>query len=89
MSQSQEFQAHARLFASRAADRLREAARKLDDAYTGDTLPSDTLTVIEATRSGMFDAMSCLAHASHNHALAVLHKEREKNARGLEGGGVA
>ena len=79
MSQSQDFQAHAHMFASRAADRLREAARELDDAYKGDPLPSDTMTAIETARAGLIDAMSSLGHASHNHALAVLQREREKN----------
>lgn len=78
MSQSQEFQAQARMFANRAADRLREATAKVQHAYDGDPLPSDTMQALEALRSGMFDAYTCIGHASHQHALAVLHKEREK-----------
>ena len=88
MTQSQDFQARAHMFATRAADRLREAAKRLDGAYTGDALPSDTMTAIESARAGLIDAMSCLGHASHNHALAVLHKEREKNAPDIEGSGA-
>ena len=78
MSQSKEFQSQARMFAHRAADRLREAAERIQHAYDGDPLPSDTMQALEAARTGMFDAYTCIGHASHQHALAVLHKEREK-----------
>lgn len=82
MSQSAEFQFAAREFARRAADRLRRAALKLDEAYAGDPLPSDTMSAVEAARTGIIDAMSCLGHASHQHVLAVLHGERERAGGG-------
>jgi hypothetical protein len=78
MTQSAQFQQQASMFANRAADRLQEAAKKVRNAYENDALPSDTMTALETLRGALFDAYTCIGHASHQHALAVLHKEREK-----------
>lgn len=78
MTQSDDFRAQAEFLANRAADRLQEAAKKLRDAYKQEPLPSDTLRALELIRNAAFDAYTCLAHASHQHALAVLHRERER-----------
>ena len=77
-TESEQWQQQAHTFALRAADRLREAATKLEDAYTGEPLPADTARAHEALRNGTFDAFTCLGHAAHHHALAILHKERER-----------
>ena len=77
MTDSEQFQSKARFFATRAAQHLRNAAAALETAYTGEPLPSDSMHALEKVNSGIRDALACMAHATHQHALAVLHKERE------------
>lgn len=79
MTDSEHFQNKARFFATRTAHHLREAAAALDGAYTDAALPSDSMHALEKVNSGIRDALACMAHATHQHALAVLHKERERS----------
>lgn len=78
MTDSEQFQSKARFFATRTAQHLRNAAAALDTAYTDAALPSDSMHALEKVNGGIRDALACMAHATHQHALAVLHKEREK-----------
>jgi len=79
MRDSDGFQNEARMFALRAADHLRATADKLRDTYPDLLQPSDTMEALEILRTGVQSAESCLAHAAHQHALAVLHRERERH----------
>lgn len=79
---SQQFQTKAHEFAHYAAMRLRAAATKLEDAFTGEPLAQDAMDAVEALGSGVWAAQSCIAHAAHQSALAVLHRERERNGEG-------
>lgn len=79
MTDSEHFQTKARFFATRTAHHLREAAAALDTAYTDAALPSDSMHALEKVNNGIRDALACMAHATHQHALAVLHKERERS----------
>lgn len=76
---SQQFQTKAHEFAHHAALRLRAAATKLEEAFTGEPLAQDAMDAVEALGSGVWAAQSCIAHAAHQSALAVLHRERERN----------
>lgn len=76
---SAQFQREARELAHHAARRLREAAEKLETAFTGEPFAQDGMEVVEAVGTGVWAAQSCIAHAMHRHALAVLHAERERN----------
>lgn len=80
MSESQEFQTKAREHARNAAEKLRNAAKDIEDAYGSAPLPSDSLAVLNRFGSAVGTAQASLAHATHMHALAVLHGEREKTA---------
>lgn len=73
------FQREARALAHHAALRLREAAAKLETAFTDEPLAQDGMEVVEAVGTGVWAAQSCVAQAMHRHALAVLHAERERN----------
>lgn len=79
MSAADSFQNTARAFAISAAKHLREAATKLEETFPEVIQPSDTMRALEILRTGVHCAEISLAHASHNHALAVLHKERERS----------
>ena len=76
---SEQFQVKAHEFAHHAALRLRAAATKLEDAFTGEPLAQDAMDAVEALGSGVWAAQSCIAHATHQSALAVLHREREQS----------
>lgn len=76
---SEHFQREAREMAAHAARRLREAAAKLEQAFTGEPLAQDGMEAVEAVGTGVWAAQSCIAHAVHKSALAVLHRERERN----------
>lgn len=76
---SAQFQREAREFAHHAARRLREAAAKLETAFAGEAFAQDGMEVVEVAGTGVWSAQSCIAHAMHRHALAVLHAERERN----------
>lgn len=76
---SQQFQTKAHEFAHHAALRLRAAATKLEEAFTGEPLAQDAMDAVEALGSGVWAAQSCIAHAAHQSTLAVLHRERERN----------
>lgn len=76
---SQEFQAKAREQAHYAALRLRAAAAKLEDVFTGEPLAQDAMEAVEILGSGVWAAQTCIAHAAHQSALAVLHREREQS----------
>lgn len=76
---SEQFQREAREMAAHAARRLREAAQKLENAFTGEPLAQDGMEVVEAIGTGVWAAQSCVAHAMQRSALAVLHAERERN----------
>lgn len=80
MTDSEQFQAKARFFATRTAHHLRDAAAALETAYTGEPVTSDSMLALEKINNGIRDALTCMAHATHQHALAVLHKERERGA---------
>lgn len=82
MTDSEHFQAKARFFATRTAHHLREAADALDAAYKGAPVTSDSMLALEKVNAGIRDALTCMAHATHQHALAVLHKERERGQEG-------
>lgn len=75
---SQQFQGKAQEFAHHAALRLRAAATKLEEAFSGEPLAQDAMDAVEALGSGVWAAQSCIAHAAHHSALAVLHRERER-----------
>lgn len=71
------FQNEARMFAHRAADRLRDAARQLDDDFPADLIrPQDGMDALTHYNRAMQEAGVCLSHAVHQHTIAVLHKER-------------
>lgn len=76
---SEQFQREAREMAGHAARRLRDAAVKLENAFTGEPLAQDGKEVLEALGVAVWSAQSCIAHAMHRSALAVLHAERERN----------
>lgn len=76
---SAQFQREAREMAAHAARRLREAAQKLEAAFTDEPLAQDGMEVVEAIGTDVWAAQSCIAHAVHRSALAVLHRERERN----------
>lgn len=75
---SEQFQREARELAHHAALRLREAATKLEKSFADEPLAQDGMEVVEAIGVGVWSAQSCIAHAMHRHALAILHRERER-----------
>ena len=76
---SASFQSEARAFAHRAAESLRTAAAKLEATFDGDPLPQHSMEAVEALGRGVWSAQSCVAHATHQNGLAILHRERERN----------